>query len=190
MPLPADPMPCRNMAMSLDDVYRLELQNLVELAEKPKPGPPQRFVPNAWGLYDMLGRYDEAVADLYRPYPTEPITVDPRQERDLLYIYRTGDYSGAEESGKAVNFVMRGGHFADQIEDMRLARRRAAGTTFLNYNYIAPNGIRLVLEKATGEAKSELRGDPFLRALEESKQSLGPIEKTGPDPLPEPGPRN
>lgn len=182
VPLPSNPLPCRNLRMSLDEVRREGLEPLVELAEKPGPGPARRFQPNAWGLYDVLGRYDEAVTDTYLPYPADAITINPRQEKDLLYVYRTGRFEGLPGKG----FIMRGGHFADAVGDMRVARRRQAGYSFIWYNYIAPNGLRLVLEKATGEARSDEHGDPLLRALKAYQQTLGPQEKTGPDPLPDP----
>lgn len=180
-PVPANPMQCRGFSMSLDDVLGEGLEQLVELDHKPGPKPGRRFAPNAWGLYDMLGRYDEVVADSYLPYSTDEITVNPRQQKDLTYAVGTLDL---DLPGKG--FIMRGGHFADGAREMRVARRRQVGYTFLNYPYIHPHGLRLVLEKATGEAKRTEYGDPLRNALRDYQKSLGPQEKTGPDALPEP----
>jgi formylglycine-generating enzyme required for sulfatase activity len=180
VPLPANPMPCQNFRMSLEEVDREDLWAMVKLVEKPAPGPRRRYQPNAWGLYDILGRYDEVVADSYLPYPDAPITVDPRQMKDLHYAMS----HDVEVEGKG--FIMRGGHFADPADNMRVARRRGAGYTFLNYPYIDPNGLRLVLEKAIGEARKSDYENPLRKALRDYQKSLGPQVKTGPDALPEP----
>ena len=179
VPLPARPMACRDVPMSVDYVYRHGLERLVTLAKKAVPGPARKHAPNAWGLYDILGRYDEIVADIYKPYPTDPITVDPRQETDLLYVARTTDFNDAHGQG----FITRGGHFASQAGAVRAAARAKSGWSFNPYNFIAPNGIRLVLEIAPGSAAPVEAKDPWDSLFDKVH---GPEAPTDPGALPLP----
>lgn len=99
-------------------------------ASKSEPNAARKFQPNAWGLYDMVGRYEEIVADKYAPYATgAAVQVDPLQK-----------------VGTAL--VVRGGNSTNPVTDLRLARRGKGSADKLDVDpRFATVGLRLVLFK-------------------------------------------
>ena len=162
IPDPVKPLPCTDLKLSLKEIEQSGIRNLLKLRAKASPAPGRRYPANAFGLYDMLGRYDEVVADTYTTYPTDGLTVDPRQEKGFNYVFRTSDYAGAEGRG----YILRGGHAYDLPSDVRFASRRRGGWSLPFYDYHEPNGVRLVIEPAAaGEAPLSNESYDFWKSL-------------------------
>lgn len=106
-----------------------EIYNL-EVEAKSIPLAARKFQPNAWGLYDMEGRYAEIVADKYAPFARSlDVHVDPFQK------------TGSEQ-------VVRGGDSISHASALRLARRAKVNVEKLDTNpYFNTIGLRLVLFK-------------------------------------------
>lgn len=111
------------------DDHDKEIYNLVA-ERRSVPSAARKFQPNAWGLYDMAGRYAEIVADKYAPFPVGAnVQVDPFQK------------AGSEH-------VIRGGNSISPASELRLARRAKISAEQLDTNpYFSTIGLRLVLFK-------------------------------------------
>lgn len=116
---------CRNKC----DDYCKKVYSL-EATIQSEPDKARKFQPNAWGLYDMAGRYEEIVADKYGPYaPGANVQVDPLQK-----------------AGTAQ--VVRGGNSTSPAQNVRLARRGKVKVDDLDADpFFATIGLRLVLFK-------------------------------------------
>lgn len=102
----------------------------LKVTEMSLPDKARIFQPNAWGLYDMLGRYEEIVSDKYGTYASGAgVLVDPLQ--------RAGEQQ-----------VVRGGNSTSPAVDVRLARRGKVKPDDLDVDpKFATIGVRLVLFK-------------------------------------------
>ena len=64
-----------------------------------------QFMPNAWGVYDMLGLVFEWCLDAYGPYKrfelTDPFRRDPEPGQPLHRVLRGGCYQGPDEFARA-----------------------------------------------------------------------------------------
>lgn len=127
---------CKAIRLKISDFTQQNLNEIL-IPNKGKPGASRKFSPNAWGLFDALGRYAEVTADKHRPFPVEGIAINPTVENNWNDFIASGFKKIAD--GET---VARGGGFVHDKSQVRLAARGDSR----NYDFAEVIGVRFVLE--------------------------------------------